>query len=230
MKKILLSAIALFICGSSFAQIIGEKRHYFGFNVGAALPQGNFASTDYKNEKAGLAQTGLNLNLEGAGYFLPFVGIAGTVGAFTNSINADNYNSSTGTATVNKWLNGYLMAGPIVTLPLGKFSIDGKVLFGAVGTKTPNIKVNYTDGSSDLYDEKFVVNFGYNVGASVRYNLISKLALKLNCDYISSNQSVTTNTKYNAPGQTESTSADYTEHIDVRNINIGLGLVLQFVD
>ena len=230
MKKILLSAIALFICGSSFAQIIGQKRHYLGFNVGAALPTGNFASTDFNNDKAGLAKTGLNVNLEGAGYIIPFVGIAGSLGAFTNSINADNYNTVTGKATVNKWQNGYVMAGPIVTLPIGKFSIDGKVLFGVVGTKTPNIKIDYANGSSTLYDEKFMVNFGYSVGGSIRYNLLSRLALKLNCDYISSNQSVTTNAKYNAPGQTESTSPDYTEHIDVRNINIGLGLVLQFVD
>lgn len=232
MKKILLSAIALLIYGNSFGQLfVDQKRHYLGFNIGAALPQGNFAESDTKNYKSQYAKTGFNVNLEGAGYFLPFLGIAGSIGGFSNTVNADQYNSNTSSATVNNWLNGYVMAGPIASLPLGKFTIDGKVLFGAVGTKTPDYEISTYLGGKSVTDEKFVVNFGYTVGASIRYNLISRLALKLNCDYISSNQTVKGSTKNYSPGFSEPTSYDeYENKVDVRNINVGLGLVFQFVE
>lgn len=123
----------------------GEKQAFAGISAGFSIPYGNFRATVLP--EGSFALTGLNVNAEGAWFFIPKLGVGAAAGFNLNPV----YVSALGWAKVvnDPFLNDvtirsdpYLtitaMVGLYTKLPVyKKFSFSGKLLGGLLFGQTP---------------------------------------------------------------------------------------------
>src|SRR5437879_2634813 len=112
-------------------------KSYIGFFGGVSIPQSDFRSTNYDNNKAGFAKKGVTFGLDGAYYFHKNLGIGGTL-AFNDqgeltTTDANNlatgYNSSfsadeTSVTGVGRYHYWSALLGPQYSFTYHKFIID----------------------------------------------------------------------------------------------------------
>jgi hypothetical protein len=159
-------------------------RHYIGISVGGSDALGDFASDNYNNSKAGYAYSGSQYYLDGGLYLVKNFGITMTAGAFRNPMNfgrlKDPFNNQNLNVDVsypgggdNKYLGGYIMAGPLYSLKIGKvLAIDTKVLTGIFSLKTPEYALMYNDYQNKRY------TFNYGIGKGATLGVMGGLALR----------------------------------------------------
>jgi len=197
MKKILLIILCLTIMiplvTAQEADI--NKRGYLGISIGAAIPVGEFGSTDIGGEYSGFAKTGLSFQLINFGYRLgKNLGIAGlwSGSAFNMDVDALVNNSGLGAVNVeaDPWSFGAFMGGLLISIPSDKFDIDFRGLIGFSYGKTPEMTIsgydiegNYafvkqTSGTSN--------SFAYDLGVGIRYNVSRLICINLLLDYMGS--------------------------------------------
>ena len=197
---------ALFLLGMP-AQAQNKIQHYIGISVSASAPMGDFAKAETGtlnnwNNTAGYAKSGFAVGLEGAYYFAPKIGLAGTLyfsdhGGFSKDDAAklgESYTDAFAVAestinTTKRYQSINIMVGPQFSFPANKFTFDVRVLAGVIKSlSTPAITVQLEDNTDTPLRQlsSTAVAFGWQVGGGLRYALSDKLGLLVRADYFNS--------------------------------------------
>jgi hypothetical protein len=207
--KILIPLFILILAGYGLIAQALDQRLIVGLSFGAGLPKQNFGKSDTIGRKdttkvKGWATTGINFNLR-VGYRLKkHIGVMALAGGDVNWFNTTAYLNQNfnfpvlqGSVVVNAKVHyiGSYLVGPFFNFPVGKlFKAEGHVLAGVMTVSYASVDpiINY-DGSTYTYTDvyKMAYAFGYDVGATLKYNLIDEIALTLNADYLGGNPSMT---------------------------------------
>lgn len=159
-----------------------NARNYLALSVGMLLPEGDFRS-DFEEELAGYAKTGLHLSVDVAYLFSKNVGVGMSGGYMMNGIQAENYTIDVlqrlpevteGSLETGKWTNGYVALGPYVALPEDKITVDLRFLAGIQFTNAPELIYTATYKESPITDTRFGASgrsLVWVVGAGLSYPL-----------------------------------------------------------
>ncbi len=233
----ILTAVLIFCAFYSIAQ--EKNQSYIGIIVGASIPTADFAtaeagSFDNWNNTAGFAKTGLAIGVEGAYYFSPRIGLAGSIyysnhGGFNSSDAAmlgDSYTDAFGVDESTVTTSGSyqalnVMIGPQYTFPLGKLALDFRVLGGLLKSiSTPTMTVQLEDVTETTFTQESSTAsaFGWQVGTGIRYPMSDKLGLTFRVDYFSSSGvSIENTNRTNSAGRMVTTQP-------MSWLNAGLGI------
>ena len=145
-KHILICMLCTFLIFPLAAQ--NKSQSYIAFSLGGSAPLGDFSKSDpgtfeNPNHTAGFAKTRFAAGFEGAYYFSPKIGLAGTLyfsdhGGFSKEDAAklgDHYTDAFGVdestvSTTSRYRTLNLMVGPQVSFPMKKITIDVRALGG----------------------------------------------------------------------------------------------------
>jgi hypothetical protein len=184
MKKFLLVIIALLVSGVLMAQ--GSKgkltnKSFLVFHGGISITPGDFGSRDLNNDKAGLAMTGINLNLAYGYHFIRNLGVTATF--FYNRHEFDNYallNAIPGVAT-DHWQWYGIVAGPMLTHQiLPKLTGNIRVMGGIANANTPKFTVN----KELMIQEDWQAAPLFRSGLDLQYHTGGNVFLYGNADYM----------------------------------------------
>jgi len=168
------------------------RRGYIGISLGASIPTGQFASTEYYADYSGYASTALSLQLINFGYtFGTNIGIAGMWTGNTFKVNGDAMLHDLGAGSISiesdPWSFGALMAGLLISLPADKFNVDFRAMIGYAYTTAPEISISgFVDGSPYVLTQKSASSDAVagDFGIGLRFHLSKLICLNLLFDYI----------------------------------------------
>jgi len=153
-----------------YKAVTKERRGYIALTLGPAFPTGDFGSGDLNNPKAGLANTGFQLNLVNFGYrFSKHIGIAGLWNGVSHTI---KYTDD------GIWSHGYMLGGLLITFPSERIDFDIRIMGGLM---------NATAKISSLNFEASGIGFGYDVGGAIRFHLGKVVSIIVTTDYAAGN-------------------------------------------
>jgi hypothetical protein len=186
-------------------------KSYVGFFGGLSIPLGDFRSTNYDNNKAGFANTGVVFGLDGAYYFHKNFGIGGTIAfhdqgeiksndanilaaGYTSSFSADQ----TTLTAVDRYHYWSALLGPQYSFTYGKFIIDLRVSAGILKvTSTPSTQMQLSGviSQTGIFSQQSAsaTVFGYGGNVGIRYKLSDNLFLNVRGAYINSQGPAITN-------------------------------------
>ena len=198
MKKIFIIAFMLFAGNYLFAQKTksSDKKNEISFNIGVAVPGGNFSKANYADPASGYAKSGLHLNLSGSHYFNKNWGAGlmigysqyGTRGA--QSL-ADGYKEDSGTDSTTLYSIGHtnslsVLVGPYFRIPAGKsFSVNLRAMIGYVNTHLAGFKIFYEDYLDNFMtqDKSSGGGLGLQFGVDANYKITKMIFIKAGVDY-----------------------------------------------
>jgi len=223
-KSLLLSAL-IFISGVLFSQ---EKNSFVAIGSGVSIPVGNYAA---KNLDYGcFTTTGLNFNIEGAWFFLPYLGIGGQVGVNIHPVDVqslgwERVQADPFLVDVTIRSDSYQM----ITGALGlyaqwsfwkKLSLQGKLLGGMMWAKSPYQlhKPTYFLVETKWFEITSARdrNLAIIAGAGLQYDISRYIGLKLSGDYTFSKMVF----GFRSSGETRY------ENRDIGFVNVNLGLII----
>ena len=206
MKKyfsIILLATALLTAVNVKAQTQNVKS-YLAIFGGLSFAQGEFAKTDYADNKAGFGKRGATFGLDGAVYVYKNLAIGATITwqdqGELNNTDANNlavgYTSSylsngTTVTAVNRYHSYNLLLGPQYSFQIHKFIIDIRASAGVLkSTSTPQIDIFLADvpGQADSFTQETAKGkaFAYSGNLGVRYAFSEKWFFAIKGTYINS--------------------------------------------
>jgi hypothetical protein len=235
-----------------------EPSGYSSINFGFANPVGSFASS-FGNGYGGYALSGIGYNLAiAAPISHSNFGIAFMFGSYTNEYDLNNYvnylsNSnpypngvaygSVSGGINNIYSESSILGGLYVTYPIGRLSIDGRFMVGALLNSLPEQAYGKIDsaGNQTVYDlqTSYPSSFAVDAGIGIRC-LIAKLGRRqlcamVNIDYLYSKVSYTTTQIVDYTPYANNPSGNYYEtyntisgHLPISLMNITFGLGYQF--
>jgi hypothetical protein len=179
---------------------------YIGFYGGVSKPIGDFGSTNYYNNSAGMASLGTSFSVTGARYIYKNWAIAGSISyadqgrpssealqGLSDGYNADFKAGSTTVSITERYQNLNLLLGPQYTLVYGSLNIDLGLSAGLIKSfDTPQYLVTTTSLGVSPVTTSFTQNssttsaFAYSGSVGVRYNLSDGFGLGLTGAYIGS--------------------------------------------
>jgi hypothetical protein len=182
-----------------------QARGYFALIGGVSKPLGNYASTNYSNNKAGFAQDGLMTGFDVAFYLHKNFGIGITAtyqdqGELNASdvINlANGYNSSflkdqTTIAAQGRYQSFNFLAGPQYSFVRKKFTLDLRVDAGVIKSlATPDLTIvfDYSTNAGDTFYQyssgSLAVAYGASAGLRYAFSDAWDVGFKLN--YVNTN-------------------------------------------
>jgi hypothetical protein len=187
----------------SYATVSSAQKgsFYAGVSGGLSLPSGNFAQSDYGNNKSGFATSGFNFGLTGVYFLNKNFGVGGVVSyskyGFKGAQNlADGYKEAFGVDSATVYIKGdnhslNIMVGPYYSLPLKKFNIDYRLLVGLVNASLAGNEVFLEDNPDNTFSQKNAkaATVGIQAGIGARYSLNKNFGVVLNVDYFYSKPS-----------------------------------------
>jgi hypothetical protein len=215
------------------------KRGFVALSGGVSQPMGRFANLDGTDEQSGMAGRGVALNLS-AGYLL-----AGPVGLTVRAEHAKNALQTAGllssfyrqegdtwTATAGDWTITTVMAGPYVTLPLGRISLDVRAMAGRTAVVCPATSLLGQSGGIEFSVRSEQCRgqaMAYGTGVTARYRLGLNTALNLSADYTQSTVPLeTTTTSQSDTGFFRDQSATYTVQKPISVVSVSAGISILF--
>lgn len=170
LKRILIAM--LFIGWCSTEMIAQEskttfiKNGYIGITLGAASPLGDFGDDAIDNDKAGYAESGLNITLISFGYeFVPNFGFAVSWFGGAHIVETD-------------FLEGIQSYGALLVGPMGVYHIDEKT---ALDVK---LLIGQSVGINDLSGDSIQGNgFGLNFGLTLRADFSKRFGAMVHTDF-----------------------------------------------
>ena len=243
MKKLFITVLAAGMTTTAFCQktfILShqDKKGFFAASAGASLPVGRFASCSSTDNQACMAGQGLAFNIS-AGYR-----VAGPVGLMIqgeqhrNSVNTSamlnalyRNNTDVWTAKADNWSVMSVMGGPYISVPLGRFSVDARLLAGRALAVLPNTAMSGNFGTTEMSvkttgSQSTALSLGG--GLSLRYRLGRSTSMHLNADYsravfmFESRSSIATN------GGVRSESLNYRSNRIVSMVSVSAGIAVLF--
>jgi hypothetical protein len=215
------------------------KRGFVTMSVGLSQPMGRFASNDGTNEQAGLAGRGISL-AGSAGYLVAGpVGLAVRAEQSKNSLQAAGLLSSiyrqegdTWTASAGNWTVTNVMAGPYITLPMGRLSVDVRAMAGRTMVVCPATSLLGQVDDAQLSIQSAQCRgqaMAYGAGISAQYRLGINTAIQVTADYTQSTVALeTTTTSQSDTGFYRSQSATYTVQKPISLVSVSAGISILF--
>lgn len=195
--------IAISLCATkSFSQ--EKAKSFISFNAGISSPTGDFSKADagtfnHWNNTAGFAKTGYALSVDGAYYFLPKIGLGGTItysahGGFSKSDVTklgDSYTDAfavdeSTVSTTGRYQSLNILIGPYFSFPIKKFTLDLRAVAGVITSlSTPQMTVQLEDQSAATFKQisSKASAFCWQVGAGFRYALSKHVQFVWRADY-----------------------------------------------
>lgn len=215
------------------------KRGFVAVSAGLSQPMGRFARVDGTDEQAGMAGRGFSFN-GSAGYLL-----VGPVGLTVRAEHTKNALQTAGllnsfyqqegdtwTATADDWTVTTVMAGPYITLPLGRFSLDVRAMAGRTAVVCPATSLLGQSGGVEFSVRSEPCRgqaMAYGAGLTARYRLGLNTALHLTTDYTNSTVALeTTTTSQSDTGFYRDQSATYTVQKPISLVSVSAGISILF--
>lgn len=243
MKKLFVTVLAagmttVAFCQKTFILSHQDKKGFFAVSAGASLPVGKFASCSPTDGQACMAGQGFAFNAS-AGFR-----IAGPVGLMVrgeqhrNTVNTSAmldalYRNDTDvwTAKADNWSVLTVMAGPYISIPIGRFSVDGRLLAGRALAVLPNTSMAGNFGATEMSvkttgSQSTALALGG--GVSLRYRLGRSTSLNLNADYSRADFMFTNLTSTATTGSIRSASSDYSSDRVVSIVSVSAGVAILF--
>lgn len=232
--------------------INAQNENFLGLALGAAIPQGIYASDEYQTEGAGYAKTGFLFGFDGAIFPDEYLGIGMTITYGSNNPDKEKYKqdllddlNSRDTVSlpeditqidfdygVWKYLNFHI--GPTVTIPAGDFNFDFRILGGLTMAWQPNMTlqfewedVNGTNNFSTNRRNKAVAAFGYTAGVGVRYSMSSGIVLRVIGEFTNSKPTFELTEEITFENDEVQFSTEKYA-IPMKNIHVGIGIAYNF--
>ncbi|MBO0929765.1 hypothetical protein [Fibrella aquatilis] len=177
-----------------------QKNGFVSVSLGTSQPLGNFGNRTTDAEENGLALRGQTWSVM-AGYRL--AGPLGLMGRYEETQNGydaaamvnayikspgDNLQASTPAGKSGRWQSRSLMAGPFITIPLGRFALDLRALAGQAWATCPETcvqgKINQTE-TLIRTDNREAKALASGAGMSLRFRVSPTVAVHVNGDYSS---------------------------------------------
>jgi opacity protein-like surface antigen len=214
MKKIFVVVAALLVCFAVTAQdkkVVKEKKSAISFNMGPAIPLGDFESTDETNVNAGFAKTGFNLNLNYDYMFVKNVGFT-----FNFLYGYHNLHKELLIDVNFSDLDHYqyigFMFGPKFTGNISpKTDVNFRVLGGVGIANSPELVI----AGETWMPGDWASSFGWKIDGDVRFNMKKNVFLMLNLGYTQMRPEYELDIL--PPGEIVEM------HVSVLNINAGIG-------
>ncbi len=208
MKKLIYLAMAMLFSTMVVAQNknkFTDKKGYFAFSGGLAIPVGEFASTSTAN--GGLAMTGFNANLHGGYAFTPHFGLGGNIFYATYTVNSGSLGISG--VTMDHWQYYGVAVGPSVGL-VKKERLDWTMnLYGGFARANSPV-ITYESKNTE---ETWATAFTLQLGTHLRYMTSPNTFVMGGLEY----------TGMKPRWTSVSTIGDYEQAIRGLHLSVGLG-------
>ncbi|MBN8673712.1 MAG: hypothetical protein J0L56_06235 [Chitinophagales bacterium] len=224
MKKLLFLFAALLLGAAAGAQgsvAKKEMRSLLTFHAGPSFPVGDFSSTNFDNEHAGFAKTGLTLNLN---YTYQFQKIAGVTGAVF--YNRNNTKKTILLAVeegpdvvlhLDHWQFYGISAGPMLSFELApELFTDLRVMGGIANANSPEITYEGMVMAKEDWSIAPVIQGGLNL----RYNAGNRFFVYTGVDYLYLKPTF----NYVYADITEFPSQEIKQKISLLNVSAGVGI------
>ncbi|ADB42011.1 hypothetical protein [Spirosoma linguale] len=243
MKKLFITVLAsgmttVAICQKTFILSHQDKQGFFAVSAGTSLPMGQFARCSPVDDRACMAGQGVAFSASG-GYR-----IAGPVGLMIrgeqhrNTVNTSAmldalYRNDTDlwTAKADNWSVLSVLAGPYVSIPMGRFSVDARLLAGRALAVLPNTSMAGNFGTTEMSVRTTgsqSTAFALGGGMSVRYRLGLSTSLLLNADYSRADFTFHNLISTATNGSVRSQSAAFSSNRVVSVVSISAGVAVLF--
>lgn len=242
MKQVFFTVLAVGMTTAAFSQktfILAhqDKKGFVAVSAGASLPVGWFGSHSSVDPRASMAGQGMVINLS-AGYRL-----MGPVGLMIRGeqhrnpvqtramLNALTRNETdVWTAKADDWTITTVMGGPYVNFPLGRFSLDARLLAGRATAVLPNTAMQGNFGQVEMSVKKTGAQStatAFGGGLSLRYRLGRSVSLHLNGDYTRAQFTFDnlTSTAWSNNGRSESLRYSNDRPVGVVSVSAGVALL-----
>jgi hypothetical protein len=157
----------------------GEK-NFLIVHGGAAIPTGNFASTSFDNEDAGMAKTGYTLNLLYGYQFSDYFGAMAQL-HYANLPLASKFTEPFPGATADHWQYIGVLIGPMLYVPLTENTmLDFQVATGVMTVNSPKVKLSGTT----IVDEDWGPALPLQAGVHFRFNTGNSMVIFGGGDYM----------------------------------------------
>ncbi len=202
------------------------------------MPIGQFASCSATDQQAGMAGQGLTINLS-AGYR-----VAGPIGLMIRGEQHRNtlqtqglldalYRNDTDlwTAKADNWSVTSVMAGPYISLPMGRFSVDARILVGRATAVLPNTTMSGNFGQTEMAVEttgSTSTATAYGSGLSLRYRVGRSFSFHVNGDYTHSQFTFNNLTSTAWSNNRRSESSSYSSDRTIGIVSVSAGVTLLF--
>lgn len=199
MKRIYV--IILFVL---LANLISAQNSYISLSMGTSIPVGTYSGEDQINT-TGYAGPSFTLSFDGNYFFIPYFGITGIANYGMNATDEETLENdwieylkdlypdviipddATVQFSTDQWNYVNLMAGPVLSFPISKFSIEIKARGGMSYIRPPKREIYITYQNTEIYGNATgqSVKFGYLVGGGILYQPNDSYGVRLNADYFS---------------------------------------------
>lgn len=207
MKKLFILAMAMLFSVVVIAQekkTTPEKKGYFAFSGGLAIPVSDFSSTNLTN--GGFAETGFNLNLHGGYNFAPRFALAGNMFYSTYAVNSE----AVGVPGVkmDHWQYYGLALGPSISMvKTERFDFTVNLYAGLARANSPVISYE-TESTTDAWATAFTMQ----LGTQLRFMVTPKTFVLGGLDYTAMR-----------PKWNEVSMGEYEQGIHGLHLSVGLG-------
>ena len=220
---------------------------YLSVNFGFATPEANFAQA-FGSNYGGYAQPGsvfhfsLGIPIQHSNF-----GIALMYGNYNNGYDLNTFCNNNGFIPApadNEYSEQAIMGGLFFTYPIGRLSLDGRAMIGALLCSFPEQDYYAEDAASNEYQldlqSSNSTGLAYDVGVGVRYLIVKlgrrPLCAMVNVDYLYSTPSYNTQQiEYETPAANNPNgityqlvpNLTYSGHLPIQLLNVTFGLGYQ---
>ena len=192
-RKHIIAILTLTVISSGISA--QQKNSFFSVGSGVSIPVGTYGGIDY--DESCFTTTGINLNLEGAWYFLPYLGIGAQVGYNLHPVDVRalgyaRVQNDPFLLDVSTRSESYQMItagiGPYASWNIWKdLSFHGKLLAGMIFGKTPYqiFEPEYFLTGPRYEVKSSAQDYGFIVipGIGFQYNVSPCIGLKLDSEF-----------------------------------------------
>lgn len=209
-------------------------------SFGAAIPQGDFASTE-KLLNNGFALKGFTGEYSGAYYLTDYFGLAGNVIYASNSLDGDALSAlleqeipdsipsnSDAVLTIGIWKQISLTVGPQFTLPIStNLFLDAYALAGINFVLAPQMDLSVVVDDEWFYRTLKVQNVSYvfDLGVALRYNFNESYGLRIYSSYFQSKAKGTGLKQVSDALGNDAVTEETDFSTTIQSIHVGIGLV-----
>ncbi|MEZ5082986.1 MAG: outer membrane beta-barrel protein [Bacteroidales bacterium] len=227
-----------------------QNESFLGLCLGAALPQGEYATNNFEDSLSGYANTGFLFTFDGTVFPDDYLGISATVSYGSNNIDKIQYREdfindvltrypdfeveadcTSFDMGVWRYLNFHI--GPAITVGAGSFNFDVRAMAGMSLAWAPDqsIQLQWENGDnfSRKVENKAVPTWGFTVGGGVRYTFKNSYVLRFITEYTNCKPSIEFREDLIRDiEEGASEVSTYEVKMPIKNIHIGIGIAYNF--
>jgi len=190
MKKVVLVVSVAIL---SIAQGFSQDKGFVAVSIGNATPTGNFGSMDTNNSDAGLAKSGLMFDLSAGFKLKKQFGLTALLRSQANGLDvqplANDLSNQlpsgiTGTVQSDNWTSASFLVGGYGCFEIAKkLDLEPRLMVGYTSLTMPILDIRLSNGATVTQAAATSGDFGYLVGAGIKYNFDDNWCLLFNLDY-----------------------------------------------